>query len=192
MLNPLRPLGRLPFFAGLTVLNTALLVATAAALTFLPAGGGHIAVLVIVGALHGIWGVLHARRFADAGRGPAAPIGAALALFSLFAGGYLLVASLWSVPAVQEEAFRTGGGIGARHIAVETSETVIAMGRALSSVMDAAQAVLFTGAVIVVLMLAAAASGVFSIVTLFMAPRRASVPPEVPERRILRMPRFSR
>ncbi len=189
MLNPLRPLGRLPFFAGLTVLNTALVVATAAALTFLPAGGGHVAVLVVVGSLHAAWGLLHARRFADAGRSAALPIGAALALFALFAGGYLLVASLWSVPEVQQEAFRTGGGIGARHVAVETSETVIAMGRALASVMDAAQAVLFTGAVIVMLMLAAAASGIFSIVTLFMAPRRAANPPALADRR---MPRFSR
>lgn len=178
MFNPSRPLGRLPFFGGLSAVNTAILVAATAALTILPAGAGHVAVIVVVGGLQAVWFALHARRFADAGHGPGWPLGMTLALFAIFAGGYLLVASLWSVPEVQQEAFRTAGGIGGgRHAYVETSEAIIAAGRALASVMGAAGAVLFTGVAVFVMGLAAAVSAVFSIVALALPSRRIEPAP---------------
>jgi hypothetical protein len=170
-----RPLGRLPFLAGLTFVNTAMLIAAATSLTFLPTGGGHLAVLVVMGALHTWWFILHARRFADSSRSAGLPLGVAAAMFAIFAGGYLLIAALWSVPEVQQEAFRTGGGIGARHAAVETNEALIAAGRALASALGVAQAVLLTGAAVILMGFAAFVAGVFSIVTLLMPARRMPV-----------------
>ncbi len=174
-----RPLGRLPFLAGVSVVNIAIAAAATLALTLLPASGFSMAAFVIVAALQGAWLVLHARRFADAGRGPAWPLGLALVCFGVFAFGYILSASLWSVPEVQQEAFRTAGGIGdSPRTPMETYVVISETGRALVSFLGAAAALVVTGLVAVLFLVVAAVSAVFSTVTLMLASGNGgAVPP---------------
>ncbi len=166
-----RPLGRLPFIAGLSVVNIAIAASAALALTLLPASGFSMAAVVIVAALQAAWLVLHARRFADAGRGASWPIIAALACFGVFFVGYVISASLWSVPEVQQEAFRTAGGIGSARVPVEVNPVIADAGRALASVLGAAGALIVTGLIAVIMFLVAGVSVVFSTVTLLLPAR---------------------
>jgi len=173
-----RPLARLPFFAGLCAMNAAIIVSASAALTILPSGAGHLAVLTVMGALHAGWFLLHARRFADAGRSAVWPFGVTLAGFSSFAVGYLLIAALWSVPEVQEAAFRTAGGVGGGYSAhVETNQLVIDAGRAVAALLGAAGSLLVTGIVAASLAIVAAFSAAFSIVSLLLPGGRAQPAP---------------
>jgi hypothetical protein len=165
-----RPLGRIAFITQVSLLNILILIAALVALTFQPSGGGHLAVLIVVGALQYLWFVLHGRRFWDAGRSQYWPRAMGLACFATFALGYLLIAALWSSPEVQAEAFRTGGGLVAgtvRHI--ETNPLVIESGRVITSFFGTAGALVLSGLAIVGMGLMAFASGVFSVIA-FMLP----------------------
>lgn len=185
-----RPLGRLSFFAGLCAVNTAIIVTAGIALAMLPASGAGMALLVVMTALQAVWLVLHARRFADAGRGPGWPLAFALTGFAVFAVGYLVSASLWSVPEVQQEAFRTAGGIGGGlRDTVETNPLLLDAGRALASILGAAGAVVVTGLIFILFLIVAAASAVFSTVALILPSRMSWSAPPLPDRtasRILR------
>ncbi len=177
-----RPLGRLPFLAGLSVVNIAIAAAATLALTLLPASGFSMAALVIVAALQGAWLVLHARRFADSGRGPAWPVLFGLLCFGVFLFGYVISASLWSVPEVREEAFRTAGGIGgsARNIE-ETYLWIASTGRSLVEFLGAATALVVTGLVAILFLVVAAISAVFSTVTLMLSGGRSASVPALPQ-----------
>ena len=104
MLSTQSPLGRIAFIIHVSLLNLVILVAVLIALTFQPSGGGHWAVLIVVGALQYLWFVLHARRFRDSGRGASWPRIFGLACFASFVLGYLLIAALWSSSEVQAAA----------------------------------------------------------------------------------------
>jgi hypothetical protein len=160
------PLGRFVFAAGVGVANTALFVMALASFAFLPSGEGHIAVLVIMGALMMWWFSLHARRFADAGWGVGWPAAVAVMAYGTFAVSYLIVAALWSVPEVQQEAFRTGGGDYRQHR--ETFEALTTLGRWLAGGIGAAWAVVLTGFLAVVMGLVSIGAGVFSLVALML------------------------
>jgi hypothetical protein len=176
MLSTELPLGRLAFFSQVSLLNIVILIAALLALTFQPSGGGHLAVLIVVGALQYVWFVLHGRRFRDAGRGLYWPRLMGLASFASFALGYLLIAVLWSSPEVQAEAFRTGGGLAsgtARHI--ETNPLVIESGRAITSFFGTAGALVLSGLAVAGMVLVAIAGGVFSVASLILPGVRAPV-----------------
>ncbi len=175
-----RPLGRLPFLAGLSAVNILLAMTATLALTLLPASGFSTAAVVVVTALQGAWLVLHARRFADAGRGPGWPISFAATGFAVFLLGYLISASLWSVPEVQQEAFRTAGGIGTVRNAVAVNPLLGDFGRAMASVLGAAGALIVTGLVAIAMLLLAGASVVFSSIALLLPSGYARSAPPLP------------
>jgi hypothetical protein len=162
-----RPLDRIRFVLGVTVANSALLLASLLSFAFLPSGAGHIAVLVIMAALIWWWFSLHARRFVAAGRGLFWPAAMALVGFGSFALSYTLIAALWSVPEVQIEAFRTGGSDYTKH--VETSAALIGMGRLFAGWVGAAGAIVFAGFLAVVMGFVALASGFVSLAALLMS-----------------------
>ena len=164
-----RPLGRLPFFAGLSVVNIAIAALATVSLVLLPSRGASLAVLVVMSALQAVWLLLHVRRFVDAGRGPAWAIGFWLLGFGVFVLGYLVSASLWSVPEVQQEAFRTAGGIGGRmQSPADALPVLVDAGRAMADVLGAAGALFITGLIAIVFVVVAAVSAVFSTVTLLL------------------------
>jgi uncharacterized membrane protein YhaH (DUF805 family) len=176
LLSMSRPLGRLPFLVGTTVLNTVILLAVMASLAFRPTGGGHLAVLIVVGALQLAWMVLHARRFKDAGKGAGLPIAAFVACFALFAVGYLVMAALWASPEVQREAFRTAGGLGGSGqilAHVETMPFLIDSGRLIAASLGAATSLVLSGMIVVGLGLTAIISGCFSLFALAMPSRKS-------------------
>lgn len=176
MLPISRPMGRLPFAFGISALNAAILLAVTISLASLPVGAAHAAVLVVVGGLQALWTVLHARRFADAGRGLGWPLAVGAACFAIFAVGYFVVAAIWAVPEVQQEAFRTAGGIGgnlAGH--VETNPLLVEAGRAIASAIGVAGALVVSGLVFLVFTVAVLAAGVFSLVALAL-PRASALP----------------
>jgi hypothetical protein len=163
----IQPLGRIRFLVGLTAANSLILLVTLVSFAFLPTGSGHVAVLVIMGALIWWWYSLHARRFAGAGRGRFWPGAFALMGFATFALSYTIIAALWSSPEVQAEAFRTGGSDYRKH--VETSETLIGMGRWFASWAGAAGAVLLAGFLAIVMGGVALLTGFVSAAALLMS-----------------------
>jgi hypothetical protein len=167
------PLGRMPFAFGVSIANTVILLAALASFAFLPAGAGHAAVLIIMGALMWWWFTLHARRFAATGRGAAWPALMAAAAFLTFAVSYIVIAALWSVPEVQEAAFRTGGSDYRHH--KETLEALATLGRWMASGVGAASAIVTSGLLAMLMGLVSLAAGLFSLVTL-MLPAAASAP----------------
>ncbi len=180
MFSTERPLGRFAFIGQVSLLNGAILLAALVALTFQPSGGGHFAVLIVVGALQYVWYVLHGRRFRGAGRGLSWPRFMGLSCFASFALGYLLIAALWSSPEVQAEAFRTGGGLassGTQHM--ETNPLVIESGRVITSFFGTAGALVLSGLAVTGMALVAMASGIFSMVA-FVMPAARAVPPMLP------------
>jgi hypothetical protein len=179
-----RPLGRFPFLASVSGVNIAILVTVLLALSFRPSGGGHLAVLIVVGALQAIWLVLHARRFSDAGYGKGWPVAMFILVFATFALSYLTMAALWSSPDVQREAFRTAGGISGGGMVdhVETNTLVVESGRAIASFIGVTGAVVLSGFLMLCLGFVAFVSGCFSLVALALPGGRARqhVPPIVP------------
>jgi hypothetical protein len=166
MFSLARPLGRIPFVVGVAAANSAMVLATLVSFVFLPSGAGHIAVLLIMAALVWWWFSLHARRFAGAGKGRFWPGAMALIGYGAFAASYTLIAALWSVPEVQQEAFRTGGNDYTRH--VETSAALIGLGRLLAGWAGAAGAIVLASIMGVVMSLTALASGFVSFAALVM------------------------
>jgi uncharacterized membrane protein YhaH (DUF805 family) len=167
LLSLSRPMGRMPFLFGISAVNLAILFTAILALVFLPTGGGHLAVVIVVGALQVVWLALHARRFADAGRSATWPILMFLLSFTTFVIGYLIFAALWSSPEVQKEAFRTAGGIGAdgfRH--VETNPMVLEAGRMFTGILGAAGAVVLSGMILFGFGVVAFTGGCFSLLAL--------------------------
>jgi hypothetical protein len=174
MLSLSRPLGRLGFLALVTPVNIVIFLAASAAIAVRPTGGGHLAVLIVVGALQAFWFILHARRFADAGRGRFWPFIAFLTCFGSFALGYLIMAALWSSPEVQREAFKTAGALAGGGLAdhIETNTAVIEVGQAIASLFGAAGAVILSGLVITGLASVSFLSFVFSCVALTLSGQR--------------------
>jgi hypothetical protein len=173
-------MGRIPFFAAVSVLNTVILFAVITSLGLRPAGAGHAAVLIIVGTLQAAWFILHARRFSDSGKSafwPAVLTGLAFASFAL---GYLVLAALWSSPEYQREAFRTAGGI-VDH--VESNPGLIEAGRLIMGLMGAAGALFLSGAIWLGMGLIALICGFFSLFALVLPGGRSGpqVVPRVPE-----------
>ncbi len=166
MLSLSRPIGRIPFVIGVGLANSALVLAILISFAFLPVGAGHMAVLVIVGALMWWWFALHARRFASAGRGLAWPAIMALVAYGSFALSYAIIAALWSVPEVQQAAFRTGGTDFTKH--VETIPLVAETGRWLASWVGAAGAIVVAGLLATGMGVVALVAGVFSVITLLL------------------------
>jgi heme/copper-type cytochrome/quinol oxidase subunit 4 len=166
VLSMSRPLGRLPFLLGISGLNVVILCAVLLALAFRPTGGGHLAVLIIVGGLQFVWMALHVRRFLDAGHGRVIPVAAFLLCFAIFAVGYLVLASLWASPEVQREAFRTAGGLSGSGAVnhLETIPLLIDSGRMIASALGAAGAVVLSGMILVGFGLTAFVSGCFSLI----------------------------
>jgi uncharacterized membrane protein YhaH (DUF805 family) len=167
LLSLSRPMGRMPFLFGISAVNLAILFTAILALVFLPTGGGHLAVVIVIGALQVAWLALHARRFADAGRSATWPILMFLLSFTTFVIGYLIFAALWSSPEVQKEAFRTAGGIGAdgfRH--VETNPMVLEAGRMFTGILGAAGAVVLSGMILFGFGVVAFTGGCFSLLAL--------------------------
>ncbi len=184
MLSMSRPLGRLPFLLGTSGLNVALLCAVLLGLAFRPTGGGHLAVLISVGALQYLWMVLHVRRFADAGKGRGVPVAAFVICFAVFVLGYLVLAALWASPEVQREAFRTAGGLSGsgaiNHL--ETVQLLVDSGRIITSAMGAAGAVVLSGLILLGFGVTAFVSGCFSIVAAVLpggqsSRRYSAIPP---------------
>jgi uncharacterized membrane protein YhaH (DUF805 family) len=170
LLSWTKPLGRIPFFAGVTALNTAILFAVIVAFSLRPSGSGHMAALVIVGALQALWLVLHSRRFADANRPKTWPLLMTLFCFGSFAIGYMIMAALWSSPEIQQEAFRTAGGItgAGPHAHLESNALIIEGGRVIAKLLGAAGAVVLSGVVVTALACVAAISGGFSLFALVL------------------------
>lgn len=166
-----QPLGRLPFFVGVSVVNIIIFAAVIIALTFRPAGGGHMAVLIVVGALQALWFNLHSRRFADAGRGHSWPLVMLLLCFGSFAIGYLTLAALWSSPDIQREAFRTAGGLAGGGMVdhIETNAFVIEGGNMIVSAVGLAGGVILSGFVIFGMAIASLVSVGFSFVALALS-----------------------
>lgn len=176
-----RPLDRIPFVLGVTVANSAILFVSLAAFAFLPSGAGHIAVMVIMSALMWWWFSLHARRFGGAGRGLFWPSAMALIGFGVFALSYTTIAALWSVPEVQQEAFRTGGSDYTKH--VETSAALVGLGRWFAGWVGAAGAVLIAGFLATVMGLVAFATSFVSLAAILLPSRGA---PALPRRDLFR------
>lgn len=175
-----RPIGRLPFLFAVSTVNSLLLLAVLLAFTFMPSGAGHMAVLVIIAAFMGWWFSLHARRFVGAGRGLFWPLMAALVCFGTFAMSYAIIAALWSVPEVQQEAFRTGGSDYTRHI--ETSALVVATGKWLAGWAGAAGSIALTGFLAMLMGLVALGSCILTFAAMLLpsgmsAPLLRSMPP---------------
>eukprot|EP01036_Dinobryon_divergens_P036715 gene36715-47862_t len=140
-------------------------------------GSGHIAALVVVGALQALWLVLHSRRFADAARPRTWPLLMTLLCFGSFAIGYMIMAALWSSPEIQQEAFRTAGAIaGAGQTAHhESNALIIEGGRAIARLLGTAGAVVLSGVVVTTLAGVAALSGGFSLFALLLPSRMRGV-----------------
>jgi hypothetical protein len=168
-----RPLGRIPFVIGTSFVDSVLLLATLLAFAFMPSGNGHIGVLIIMAALMGWWFSLHARRFATSGYGFGWPLVVASAGFLTFAMAYGVNAALWSVPDVQQEAFRTGGTDFTRH--VETSAALLGLGRWFAAWIGVAGALVLSGFMAILMGLVAFLSGVFSFVALVLPTRVVNV-----------------
>jgi hypothetical protein len=168
-----RPLGRIPFVLGVGVANSALVLATLLSFAFLPSGAGHVAVFIMMGALMWWWFSLHARRFAGAGRSLFWPGAMAAVAFGTFVLSYGIVAALWSVPEVQQEAFRTGGSDYTRH--VETSAALVEFGRWTMGWIGAAGAVVLSGALAVGMGLVACLTGIVSFAALLLPSGSAQV-----------------
>jgi hypothetical protein len=166
MLSLSAPLGRIGFAGGVGAANTAMFVVALVSFGFLPSGAGHIAVLVVMGALMAWWFSLHARRFATTGRGAAWPGVMTAVAYLTFAISYVIIAALWSVPEVQQEAFRTGGGDYRQH--KETIEALATLGRWLADGVGAASAIVMTGLLAMLMVAVSIMAGVFSLVTLFL------------------------
>ncbi|MGL5116727.1 MAG: hypothetical protein ACRC7C_15520 [Beijerinckiaceae bacterium] len=184
MFNLARPLGRLGFLLWLTPVNTLLVLVVSFALLLHPTGAGHIATLIVVAALFSAWFTLHARRFADAGKGAGAAGLMAVVAFASFAIGHLIMAALWAAPEVKAEAFRTGGGFGGGGIAdhVETLPFLIDGGKAIAATLGIAGSLALSGAVVVALGLVSCAGAAFSIYALLLSGGRSvprSFPPTV-------------
>ena len=160
-----KPLGRIPFLASVMALNTAILFAVTVAFWLRPSGSGHMAALVIVGALQALWLVLHSRRFADAGRPKTWPVLMTLLCFGSFAIGYMIMAALWSSPEIQQEAFRTAGRVTGDGLPthLESNALIIEGGRAITGLLGAAGAVVLSGVVVTALACVAVISGGFSL-----------------------------
>ncbi len=176
MLSMSRPLGRLSFLLGTSGLNVVILCAVLLGMAFRPTGGGHLAVLISVGALQYLWMVLHVRRFADAGMGRGIPVAAFAICLATFVAGYLVLAALWASPEVQREAFRTAGGLsgsGAVHH-LETNQMIVDGGRFITSAIGAAGAVVLSGLILLGFGLTAFASGCFSIVAALLPGGRSA------------------
>jgi hypothetical protein len=170
MLSLSRPIGRIPFLIGVGLANSALVLAVLLAFAFLPVGAGHMAVLVIVGALMWWWFSLHARRFAGTGRGASWPAIMAIVAYGTFALSYGVIAALWSVPEVQQAAFQTGGSDFTKH--VETIPLVLDLGRWLASWVGAAGAIILAGLLATAMGVVSLVAGVFSVVTLLLPAAR--------------------
>jgi hypothetical protein len=176
MLSMSRPLGRLPFLAGVSGLNIIILLAVTVSLAFRPTGAGHLAVLITVAGLQYAWMTLHARRFLDAGQRPAVPILVFLLCLGVFITGYLILASLWASPEVQREAFRTAGGIAGSGAVVgheETLQFLVDGGRIIAASFGVAGAVVLSGFILIGLAITAFVSGCFSIVSAVLPTGRA-------------------
>jgi hypothetical protein len=169
-----RPLGRIGFVVGVSIVNSALLLAALASFAFLPSGAGHLAVFVIMGALMWWWFSLHARRFASGGGSIVWPAATAVIAFATFAASYAIIAALWSVPEVQREAFQTGGSDYTRH--VETSALLLQLGGWLAGWVGAAWAVAISGMLALVMGLVALGTGVVSIIALMLPSAAAPQP----------------
>jgi hypothetical protein len=178
MTSMTQPLGRARFFVGVSLINIIILIAVATALTFRPAGGGHLAVLIVVGALQAVWFVLHSRRFADSGRGFGWPLVMSLICFGSFAFGYLIMAALWSSPDIQREAFRTAGGLAGGGMVdhIETSALIISGGQLIGSMFGFAGGVIISGLVIVAMGLVSLVSVGFSLFALILSGGAARIP----------------
>ncbi len=177
MLSISRPLGRLPFLVGVSGLNIIILAAVLLSLAFRPTGGGHLAVLILVGGLQYLWMTLHARRFLDAGHGPGVPIVMFLLCFGAFVAGYLILASLWASPEVQREAFRTAGGLTGSGAIVgheESIQLLVDGGRMIAASFGVAGAVILSGFILIGFAITAFVSGCFSIIAAFMPGGRAA------------------
>lgn len=168
-----QPIGRVPFALGVGAANSLILFAILIVFAFMPSGTGHVAVLVLIAALMAWWFSLHARRFAGAGRSLVWPLVMVLVCYGTFAISYGIIAALWSVPEVQQEAFRTGGSDHTRH--VETSAVVIGLGKWLAGVAGAAGALALTGVLALLMALVAMVSGVVSVIALVL-PSRSNLP----------------
>jgi hypothetical protein len=170
MLSLSKPLGRLKFLAFLTPVNIAIFIAATSAIAFRPTGGGHLAVLIVVGALQAIWFFLHRKRFADAGKGPQWPFAAFAICFVTFALGYLIMAALWSSPEIQREAFRTGGRVvdGGFVDHIETNALLIEAGRSFASILGSAGAVILSGLIVGGMAAVSLMSFLFSFVALLL------------------------
>jgi hypothetical protein len=170
-----KPIGRLKFLAFVTPVNIAIFIAATSALAFRPTGGGHLAVLIVVGALQAIWFSLHSKRFADAGRGPLWPLTAFAICFVTFTVGYLIMAALWSSPEIQREAFRTGGKVvdGGYVDHIETNLLLLELGRSFASILGSAGAVILSGLVVSGMAVVSVFSFIFSCVALLLPSQRA-------------------
>jgi uncharacterized membrane protein YhaH (DUF805 family) len=162
-----RPIGRIRFVLGVGVANSLIILATLISFAFLPSGAGHIAVLVVMAALLWWWFSLHARRFLDAGRGLFWPAAMGLLCFGVFALSYGVIAALWSVPEVQQEAFRTGGSDYTKH--VETSAALLGLGRWFAGWVGAAGAVMLAGFLAMLMGFVALLSGFVTLAGLLMS-----------------------
>jgi hypothetical protein len=195
LFNLARPLGRIGFLLWLTPVNTMLFVVVSFALFLHPTGAGHIATLIVVAALLYWWFSLHARRFADAGKGPGAAALMAAVGFGSFALGHLVMAALWATPEVKAEAFRTGGGMGGGMGGVmdhvETLPFLIDGGKAITAALGVAGSLALSGAVLVALGLVSAAGAAFSVYALLLAGGRRSPPALPPGGRFSFTPRGS-
>jgi uncharacterized membrane protein HdeD (DUF308 family) len=84
---------------------------------------------------------------------------------------YAVIAALWSVPEVQQAAFRTGGSDFTRH--VETWQAVAGFGQLIAGAVGAASAIVIAGLLATLMGAAAVASGVFSFVAMLLPNRTA-------------------
>jgi hypothetical protein len=190
VLSVSRPLGRVPFLLGVSGLNIIILFAVVASLAFRPTGGGHLAVLIVVGGLQYVWMTLHARRFLDAGHGPVVPIVMFLICLGVFLAGYLTLASLWASPEVQREAFRTAGGITGSGAVVgheETLQFLVDGGRIIAASFGVAGAVVLSGFVLIGLAITAFVSGCFSVISAVLPTERAVQMASVPQSNAVKM-----
>jgi hypothetical protein len=190
VLSMSRPMGRLPFLIAISGMNIVILLTVLFGLAFRPTGGGHLAVLIVVGGLQYVWMTLHARRFLDAGHGPAVPIMAFLLCFAAFAAGYLFLAALWASPEVQREAFRTAGGITGSGAIVGHEETIqflVDGGRIIAASFGVAGAVVLSGFILLGFGIIAVVSGCFSIIAAALPSGRAVRSGDIPQSSAVKM-----
>ncbi len=184
MLSMSRPMGRLPFMIAIGGMNIVILLSVLFGLAFRPTGGGHLAVLVVVGGLQYVWMTLHARRFLDAGYGPAVPVLMFLLCFGAFAAGYLFLAALWASPEVQREAFRTAGGITGNGTVAGHEESIqflVDGGRMIAASFGVAAAALLSGFILLGFGIIALVSGCFSVISAVLPTGRAAQLSDVPK-----------